>query len=177
MTKSIENVDDLILDPNNANKGTQQGQTIIRKSIAELGAGRSILVDRNGVVIAGNKSLAMAKEIGVTNVEVVCTTGDKLVVVQRTDLDMDEPNARLMAIADNRASEVDLEWDPIVLKNEAEDIDIDWLFTDEQIASLATEDLNDTEDLDAPEEFKEFDETLDTDHECPKCGYKWSGKK
>lgn len=29
---------------------------------------------------------------------------------------------------------------------------------------------------DAPEEFKAFDETIETEHCCPKCGYRWSGK-
>ena len=28
-----------------------------------------------------------------------------------------------------------------------------------------------------PDEFKAFDETIATDHECPKCGYRWSGGK
>jgi len=26
-----------------------------------------------------------------------------------------------------------------------------------------------------PDDFPEADEDIDTDHECPKCGYKWSG--
>lgn len=31
--------------------------------------------------------------------------------------------------------------------------------------------------FEGPSEFKDFDEdTIDTEHECPKCGYAWSGK-
>ncbi|MGI9458447.1 MAG: ParB N-terminal domain-containing protein [Pirellulales bacterium] len=30
------------------------------------------------------------------------------------------------------------------------------------------------EDKEAPEDFKEFDEDIETDKECPKCGYKWA---
>lgn len=26
-----------------------------------------------------------------------------------------------------------------------------------------------------PDEFKSFDETIETEHRCPKCGYEWSG--
>jgi hypothetical protein len=26
----------------------------------------------------------------------------------------------------------------------------------------------------APDDFPEFDESIETDHECPKCGYRWS---
>ena len=30
---------------------------------------------------------------------------------------------------------------------------------------------------DAPEEFPEVDENIETEHQCPKCGYQWSGGK
>lgn len=30
---------------------------------------------------------------------------------------------------------------------------------------------------DGPEDFPEVDEDIATDHECPQCGYKWSGGK
>lgn len=30
--------------------------------------------------------------------------------------------------------------------------------------------------VEAPEEFPEVDESLATEHQCPKCGYEWSGK-
>ena len=30
---------------------------------------------------------------------------------------------------------------------------------------------------DAPENFPEVDENIDTEHQCPKCGYQWSGGK
>ena len=30
------------------------------------------------------------------------------------------------------------------------------------------------EEPEAPEDFKEVDENIETEHECPKCGYKWS---
>jgi hypothetical protein len=31
------------------------------------------------------------------------------------------------------------------------------------------------EDVAPPDDFKEVDENIETEHECPKCGYKWSG--
>jgi len=30
------------------------------------------------------------------------------------------------------------------------------------------------EEPEAPEDFKEVDENIETEHECPKCGYRWS---
>jgi ParB-like chromosome segregation protein Spo0J len=29
-------------------------------------------------------------------------------------------------------------------------------------------------DVEPPEDFKEIDENIETEHECPKCGYRWS---
>jgi len=31
-------------------------------------------------------------------------------------------------------------------------------------------------DESAPAAFPEYDESIETDHRCPKCGYEWSGK-
>ena len=110
--KDITKIDDLRPDPRNANKGTERGRYMVEHSLSQYGAGRSILVDRGGVVIAGNKTLEAAEELGIP-VKVIQTDGKELVVVQRTDLDLlsDDDRARLMAYADNRASEVGLEWD------------------------------------------------------------------
>jgi hypothetical protein len=103
-------LEDLQPDRHNLNRGTKRGADMIARSIDQFGFGRSILVDRNGVIIAGNHVFDDAIERGVP-IEVVQTSGDKLVVVQRSDLDMDDAKARGLALADNRASEVGLEWD------------------------------------------------------------------
>lgn len=108
--KAIASADDLVFDQDNANLGTDRGLDMIRESIETCGVGRSIVVDKNGVVIAGNKTLQIAKQAGIP-VEVVQTTGDDLVVVRRTDLDLvASRKARQLAYYDNRANEVDLKW-------------------------------------------------------------------
>jgi len=40
----------LKLDPHNANRGTDRGRRAVADSLAECGAGRSILVDRDVIV-------------------------------------------------------------------------------------------------------------------------------
>lgn len=98
--KQIQSLDDLTPDANNANKGTQRGVYMVEHSLEQYGAGRSILVDKSGRVIAGNKTLQAAIEKGF-DVEVVKTDGKRLVVVQREDLDLTEDDrARLLAYAD-----------------------------------------------------------------------------
>lgn len=107
---------DLLPDPENANRGTVRGRKMLKGSLKKLGAGRSILVDKNLTTIAGNKTLDEYKKQGGKRVVVVDTDGDTLVAVRRTDLDVQDKKGQELAIADNRVSEVDLSWDPEVLK-------------------------------------------------------------
>lgn len=51
MEKTIK---DLKLDNRNANKHTEAGNKLLKKSINELGYGRSILLDKDERIIAGN---------------------------------------------------------------------------------------------------------------------------
>jgi site-specific DNA-methyltransferase (adenine-specific) len=98
-------------DPANANKGTDKGRALVEASLTECGAGRSILADRDGTVIAGNKTLEAARTLGLP-IRVIETAGDELVVVQRTDLSLtDGEKARRLAYLDNRAGELGLLWD------------------------------------------------------------------
>jgi hypothetical protein len=59
---------DLTPDKANANKGTQRGLKALDKSLRQYGAGRSILIDRKGRVIAGNKTLERSVDIGLEDV-------------------------------------------------------------------------------------------------------------
>ena len=79
------------------------GQPLMERSFKELGAGRSILLDRNGNIIAGNKSQQAAIAAGIKMVRVIETTGDELVAVKRTDVDIDSADGRRMAYLDIRA--------------------------------------------------------------------------
>lgn len=101
----------LIPDNLNANKGTQYGQHLIEKSLRELGAGRSILLDKNNRIIAGNKTVENAANIGLEDVLIIETDGKQIVAVKRTDIDIDTEQGHKMAIADNSTSKANLEWD------------------------------------------------------------------
>lgn len=102
---------DLRPDAGNANKGTERGRYALETSLRKFGAGRSILLDKHGHIVAGNKTAEVAGEIGIDDVIIVQTDGTKLVAVQRTDLDIDSPEGRGLAYADNRVGELSLEWD------------------------------------------------------------------
>lgn len=124
-------------DSRNANKGTDRGRRVVRESLRKYGAGRSILIDKSGNVIAGNKTLEGAKAVGLEDVQIVKSDGTKLVAVQRTDLDINDKAARELAIADNRASELGLEWDPEILKQfEVEDVDLSPFWDERELVSF-----------------------------------------
>lgn len=171
MTKKLHTIADLTPDPRNANKGTERGAVQLENSLRKYGAGRSILVDQNGVVLAGNKTLEQAAAMGL-EIVTVKTDGNKLVVVQRDDLDVDgDPKARELAIADNRVGQVGLDWDVDVLQ-EMQGLGVDlceWWREDELEAMFDTS-------LPADADGKEYDESVEDEVEfieCPECGHKW----
>ena len=103
---------ELTPDHSNANRGTERGRYALEASLRKYGAGRSILIDRNGRIIAGNKTAETAADVGIDDVIVVQTDGRQVVAVQRTDLDLDSNEARELAYADNRVGQLDLDFDP-----------------------------------------------------------------
>ncbi|MCP4364484.1 MAG: DNA modification methylase [Planctomycetes bacterium] len=113
----VVKLSDLTPDSHNANKGTERGRHLLETSLSKYGAGRSILLDKNGRIIAGNKTAETAGEIGLEDVVIVRTDGKQLVAVMREDLDLndDDTTARMLAYADNRVGAVSLDFDPEVL--------------------------------------------------------------
>jgi DNA modification methylase len=109
----------------------------LAESLRTNGAGRSILADRHGRVIAGNKTLEQARALDLA-IRVIETNGDELVVVQRQDLDLDQDaRARQLALADNRIAELDLDWDPAVLdRHLADGLLLEPLFSQDELERL-----------------------------------------
>lgn len=126
----------LKFDPRNANKGTDRGRKALAASLEQFGAGRSILVDKNGTVIAGNKTLAQAIARGDKEVTVIKTDGKQIIAVQRTDLDLRDAKAKGLAIADNRVAELDLDWDQEALAAINKDIDLSPFWSPDELGEL-----------------------------------------
>ncbi len=114
MAKTIA---DYTPDAHNANKGTARCQKMIVDSVQSNGAGRSIVVDKNGAIIGGNKTHEAIAETMGADAEVIeiKSNGEKLVVHRRLDLDLsdDDPNnpARRLAYQDNLTSQFSFEMD------------------------------------------------------------------
>ena len=125
MSEKIVDIQTLVQDDHNFNKGTEAGRQLMERSFSELGAGRSILVDKDGRIIAGNKSQKAAIAAGIKKVRIIETTGDELVAVKRTDISLDSKEGRELALADNLTTQVNLEWDKVELQEVAAQQGID----------------------------------------------------
>jgi len=123
MKEEVINIEELQQDSHNFNAGTDEGQELMEKSFSELGAGRSILVDKNGNIIAGNKSQKAAMAAGIKKVRIIETDGTELVAVKRKDIDLNSAKGRRMALADNQTQVVNLAWDETELENVASELE------------------------------------------------------
>ena len=134
---SARTLADLTPDPQNANRGCTRGREAVRQSLSTYGAGRGVLIDRAGRIIAGNKTVEEARALGLS-LRVVHTDGSDLVAVQRDDLDLEtDPQAKALGVADNRASELGLDWDSEQLRLlDAEGVDLSSFFTDAEFDAI-----------------------------------------
>jgi len=115
-------VSELIPDDKNFNTGSEYGQSLIQKSFEKFGAGRSILIDKNNKIIAGNKSTENYGALGNEDVIIVESDGKQLIAVKRTDIDLDTPEGREMALADNATAKANIVWAEDVI---AENIEVE----------------------------------------------------
>lgn len=107
----MSNIKELKFDDKNFNKHKEFGMNLLGKSLQELGAGRSILIDKNNNIIAGNGIVEAAGQVGIENVKIIETDGSEIIAVKRTDMELNSPKGREMALADNATAVADLEWD------------------------------------------------------------------
>ena len=115
MPKEITHIKDLKHDPKNARVHTERNISVIAEGLQEVGAGRSILIDSNGEIIAGNGVVEAAAIVGITKVRVIDSPGDEIIAVRRSDLKGKKKTRA--ALLDNRAQEVGGGWNTDVLKD------------------------------------------------------------
>lgn len=109
---------DLKMDPANVRKhGPRNIETIVA-SLQKFGQQKPIVIDKNGVVVAGNGTLAAARQLGWSSIDAV-----------RTGLEGSQATA--FAIADNRTAEL-AEWDTDALAQTLAALQIE----DEELARM-----------------------------------------
>lgn len=127
----------------------------VSNSIKRFGFKVPIIVDSDGVIVAGHTRYKAAKFLGLQKVP--CIVAD----------DLSDEQVKAFRLADNKVSEA-AEWDFGKLEEELAGLacfDVDM--------SEFGFDLNIGDDEEAPDGFKEFDENIETKHKCPRCGYEY----
>jgi ParB-like chromosome segregation protein Spo0J len=139
----------------------------VAASIREFGWQQPIVVDVERIVVAGHVRLLAAKQLGEKKVPVLVATG------------LTPAQTKAFRLMDNRSHQ-ETGWDMELLGLEISELqtlsaDVALMsgFNAEEIAEfLASAGGSST---DAPNDFKTYDESIPVAHECPKCGYTWSG--
>ena len=110
-------VTDLKQDPANRRQRTQRGAKMLIESLEQVGAARSIVIDENNEIIAGNGVAEAAAEAGITKLQIVESDGKTIIAVRRCGLTPEEK--RSLAMFDNRTAEL-AEWVPDQLSDDAQ---------------------------------------------------------
>lgn len=146
----------------------RRGQVdVIVESLNSLGQYRPIVTNKGTLtgrpyeVLAGNHTLMAATRLGWDEIDTWL-------------IDVDDETARKIVAMDNRSSDLGVYDDRALLDLLAELEDLTGTgYSDKDLAAL----IKSQEPPVPPEDFPSFDEDVETDYCCPKCGYEWSGKQ
>lgn len=127
----------LVKDPANVRRHSEKNLEAIKGSLARFGQQKPIVVGADGVVIAGNGTLAAAQSLGWSMIDIV-----------RSPLTGSEATA--YAIADNRTAEL-AEWDDEALAQQLAALSIE----DEELAAATGFDQRDIEKMGGGVEIEE----------------------
>jgi hypothetical protein len=166
-------------NPRNARVHSPEQVEQIVRSIGEFGFTNPILIDEDGLIVAGHgRSMAARKiyeaggSIKLPNGKTL-PAGDVPVIVAAG---WSEDQRRAYTIADNQLA-LNATWDDDLLRLELGDLKAEEYSLD--LVGFAVGDLDRLLTVPAPPaapaEFPEHDEAIETKHCCPKCGYEWSG--
>lgn len=147
----MASISDLKFDHKNARKRTDNSARLIKESLERYGAARSIVIDEDNRILAGNGTIEAAQALGLAKLKVVEATGDEIIAVRRSGLSEDEKVG--LALADNRAAELS-DWDAEMLQQLSEEHDLEPWFEAGDLDEL----LKEAEQLDPAEGNTDPDE-------------------
>ena len=129
----MTSINNLKSDHKNARKRTDRSAQLIKESLERYGAARSIVIDEDNRILAGNGTIEGAKAAGIKNVRIIETDGTEVIAIKRTGLTEDEKVG--LALADNRTADLS-EWDQAMLHRLSEEHDLSPWFEQEDLNEL-----------------------------------------
>ena len=133
----MSKISDLTPDAQNARAHNPRNVGMIVNALHEVGAARSIVIDEDGNILAGNATIEAAAEAGIEDLQIVEADGETIVAVRRTGL-TDAQKTRLKYF-DNRTAEL-ADWNPDVILADLEaGVDLGDIFTDIELEDFGWE--------------------------------------
>ena len=167
LEKLTVDINSININQANTRKHEPDGIELLEQSLNTYGQHKPIVVQKSNMICrAGNGLLTAAKNLGWEKIAAVIIDEDSTTAVARE-------------IIDNKSAEVGSLWDEENLLAQIQALQEDVNFNIENIGfsdlelNMLIEDIE-PNILPEPEiNEKEIDETIETENECPKCGYKW----
>lgn len=166
----MASIRDLKPDHKNARRRTDRSAALIAESLKRYGAARSIVIDEDGRILAGNGTVEGAKQAGINKVRIIEAEGDELIAVKRTDLSEEEKIG--LALADNRSSDLS-EWDNDMLMQLSKENDLEPWFDSDDLSAMGIESPDfDPASEDDQGQLDKLDKK-EIDCVCPACGHEF----
>ena len=146
------------LDSKNYRVHSDKNKMIIDKSLKELGAGRSILIDSENEIIAGNGVFEQAEKQNI-KIKIVETDGTELIAVKRTDLKTNDKKRKKLALIDNHSTDTS-NFDFEVINGDFEEVELEEWGIEESLINL--DNIKSNEDRQMPDKNNMV--------VCPNCG-------
>lgn len=139
VTVDVVPIDRVQSHRHNANKGSTAGDAFIRRSVARHGFREAGVLDRNNVLVSGNHrtEAAVAEGVGEAIIIDVPDSG-RAVYLRYNDLDLsDDANpATELAVTLNRAAQVSINWDPVVMRSLVDKVPLKPLFDEKALRKM-----------------------------------------
>jgi len=129
----VASINDLKSDHKNARRRTDRSSDLIKESLQRYGAARSIVIDEDNRILAGNGTIDGAKAAGIRRVRIIESEGDEVIAVRRSGLSEEQKVG--LALADNRTSDLS-EWDLEMLHRLSEEHELDPWFNQDDLDEL-----------------------------------------
>ncbi len=163
----IERKLDEIMPYENNPRNNDEAVDKVAASIEQFGFNVPILVDPDGVIVAGHTRYKAAQKLKIDKVPVIVVDG------------MDEESLRQFRIVDNKTAELSgWDYDKLILElGGIPEINMDAFefgdFSGGGIPDTEEEDLSTNLDDGFELDLSEYDDES-FDYECPYCGFKWN---
>jgi len=153
---ALASISDLKSDHKNARRRTDRSSDLIKESLQRYGAARSIVIDEENRILAGNGTIDGAKAAGIRRVRIIESEGNEIIAVKRTGLSEEDKVG--LALADNRTADLS-EWDQEMLHQLSEEHDISpWFDQDDLNEILNVTELDPEEGNTDPDDVPEAPE-------------------